>query len=75
MLMRHTHDTTFSEKKSWFLQNFRREWTVFHFIFKDNGISEAVFPLVLEDRTLSGTPPNSLQWKNVFLDVDNKHMY
>ena len=43
ILMRHTHDTTFSGKKSWFLQNFRRERTVFHFIFKENGKSEAVF--------------------------------
>jgi hypothetical protein len=42
-LMRHTHDTTFSEKKSWFLPNFRRERTVFHFIFNENGKSEAVF--------------------------------
>jgi hypothetical protein len=25
------------------LQNFRREQTVFHFIFKENGKSEAVF--------------------------------
>jgi hypothetical protein len=30
-------------KNSWFLQNFRRERTVFHFIFKKNGKSEAVF--------------------------------
>jgi hypothetical protein len=38
-----THDTTFSEKILDFLQNFRRERTVFHFIFKENGKSEAVF--------------------------------
>ena len=43
MLMRHTHDTTFSEKNSWFLQNFRRERTVFHFIFKEDGKSDSVF--------------------------------
>ena len=32
-------------KNSWFLQNFRRERTVFHFyfFFKENGKSEAVF--------------------------------
>jgi hypothetical protein len=30
-------------KNSWFLQNFRRERTVFHLIFKENGKSEAVF--------------------------------
>ena len=30
-------------KNSWFLQNFRRERTVFHFILKENGKSEAVF--------------------------------
>jgi hypothetical protein len=39
ILMRHN----FFWKKSWFLQNFRRERTVFHFIFKENGKSEAVF--------------------------------
>jgi hypothetical protein len=56
ILMRHTHDTTFSEKILNFFSKFRRERTVFHFIFKENGKSEAVFPQVLEDRTLSGTP-------------------
>ena len=30
-------------KNSWFLQNFKRERTVFHFIFNENGKSEAVF--------------------------------
>ena len=50
----------FFGKNSGFLQNFRRERTVFHFIFKENRNSEAVFPQVLEDRTLSGTPPTSL---------------
>ena len=43
ILMRHTHDTTFSEKFLIFTK-FRREPTVFHFIFKENGKSEAVFP-------------------------------
>ena len=33
ILMRHTHDTTFSENILDFLQNFRRERTVFHFYF------------------------------------------
>jgi hypothetical protein len=41
--MRHTHDTTFSEKILDFYKNFRRERMVFHFIFKENGKSEAVF--------------------------------
>ena len=38
-----THMTQLFLKNSWFLQNFRRERTVFHFIFKKNGKSEAVF--------------------------------
>ena len=43
MLMRHTHDITFSEKVHEILQNFRRDRIVFHFIFKENGKSEADF--------------------------------
>ena len=31
------------KKNSWFLPNFRRKRTVFHFIFKENGKSEAAF--------------------------------
>ena len=43
ILMRaHTWHNLFWQN-SWFLQNFRRERTVFHFIFKENGKSEAVF--------------------------------
>ena len=42
ILKRHTHDNFFW-KNSWFFQNFRRERTVFPFIFKENGKSEAVF--------------------------------
>ena len=38
-----THMTQFFWKNSWFLQNFTRERTVFHFIFIENGKSEAVF--------------------------------
>jgi hypothetical protein len=38
-----THMTEFFLKKSWSLQNFRRERTVFHFIFNENVKSEAVF--------------------------------
>jgi hypothetical protein len=54
ILMRHTHDTTFSEKKK------RANSFSFYFL---NGKSEEVFPQVLEDRILSGTPqspPTSL---------------
>ena len=42
MLMRHTHDTTFSEKILIFTK-FLKKGTVFHYIFKENGKSEAVF--------------------------------
>ena len=37
------HCDNFFWKNSWFFTNFRRERTVFHFIFKENGKSEAVF--------------------------------
>jgi hypothetical protein len=44
MLMRAHTWHNFFWKNSWFLQNFRRERTVFHFyFFKENGKSEAVF--------------------------------
>ena len=42
MLMRHTRHNFFWTN-SWFLQNFTRERMVFHFIFNENGKSEAVF--------------------------------
>ena len=74
-----THMTQLFLKKFLIFTKFRRERTVFHFIFKENGKSEAVFPQVLEDRTLSGTPQCFSYFitikKNVFLDVDSKHMY
>jgi hypothetical protein len=38
-----THFYNFFWKNSWFLQNFTRERTVLHFIFIENGKSEAVF--------------------------------
>jgi hypothetical protein len=43
ILMRAHTWHNFFWQNSWFLQNFRRERTVFHFIFKENGKSEAVF--------------------------------
>ena len=38
-----THMLLLFWKNSWFLPNFRRKRTVFHFIFKENGKSEAAF--------------------------------
>ena len=55
ILMRHTHDTTFSEKNLDFYKILEESEQFFVFIFK-LGKSEAVFPQVLEDSTLSGTP-------------------
>ena len=63
ILMRHTHDTTFSEKNLDFYKILEESEQFFVFIFIENGKSEAVFPQVLEDRTLYGTPqcpPTSL---------------
>jgi hypothetical protein len=61
--MRHTHDTTFSEKILDFYKILEESEQFFILFFKENGKSEAVFPQVLEDRILSGTPqspPTSL---------------
>ena len=46
ILMRHTHDTTFSEKILDFYKNFRRERMVFHFIFKENGNLRRFFSIL-----------------------------
>ena len=57
MLMRHTHDTTFSEKNLDFYKILEESEQFFVFIFlKKMENLEAVFPPVLEDRTLFGTP-------------------
>jgi hypothetical protein len=56
MLMRHTHDPTFSENILDFYKILEESEQFFILFFKENGKSEAVFPQVLEDRTLSGTP-------------------
>ena len=56
MLMRHTHDTTFSEKILDFYKILEESDQFFILFFKGNGKSEAVFPQVLKDRILSGTP-------------------
>jgi hypothetical protein len=60
MLMRHTHDTTFSENILDSYKILEESEQSFILFLKDNGKSAAVFPQVLEDRTLSGTPPPSL---------------
>ena len=63
ILMRHTHDTTFSEKILDFYKILEESEQFFILFFKENGKAEAVFPQVLEDRILSGTPqspPTSL---------------
>ena len=79
MLMRHTHDTTFSEKILEFYKILEESEQFFILFFKENGKSEAVFPQVLEDRALSGTPqcPSYLITikKMFFVDVDSKYMY
>jgi hypothetical protein len=46
----------FSEKILDFYKILEESEQFFILFFKENGKSEAVFPQVLEDRTLSGTP-------------------
>jgi hypothetical protein len=51
--MRHTHDTTFSEKILDFYKILEESDQFFILFFKENGKSEAVFPQVLKDRKKS----------------------
>ena len=74
--MRHTQYTTFSEMFFDSYKNFRRERTVFHFIFKENGKSEALFPQVRGQNPVwyPSMPHLPHYYKECFFDMESKHV-